>query len=101
MAHKKGPISKVESFYINNNYEYLEPEEIASDLNRPIKSVENYIKKNLKKTKTESANKLRAGDQFVYQGGATVMTENASTLGDAHKARSRTNRNSNRTTKIK
>lgn len=101
MAYKNGPMSKAESFYIDNNYQHIDTEELAQDLNRSIKSVENYIKKNLKKTNKETGNRLRAGDQFVYQGGATVMTENASNLSDAHKSRNKLNRHSNRTTNIK
>jgi hypothetical protein len=91
---KKGPIGKVESFYIEQNYKNMEIAEIATDLNRPITSVENYIKKHIvKATQTVAASSgLKAGDQFVRKDGITIMTENASTIGDAKKIKStRTN----------
>lgn len=82
---KKGPIGKIEAFYIEQNYKNMEIAQIATDLNRPITSVENYIKKNIVKTTqtTATSNSLKAGDQFVRKDGITIMTENASTIGDA------------------
>lgn len=91
---KKGPIGKVEAFYIEQNYKNMDIAQIATDLNRPITSVENYIKKNIVKTTqtTATSGGLKAGDQFVRKDGITIMTENASTIGDAKKQRpSKTN----------
>jgi hypothetical protein len=87
---KKGPIGKVESFYIEQHYKNMEIAEIATDLNRPITSIENYIKKHIvKATQTSAtASGLKAGDQFVRKDGITIMTENASTLGDVKRIRS-------------
>jgi len=87
---KKGPIGKVEGFYIEQNYKNMDIAEIATDLNRPITSVENYIKKHIvKATQTVATSSgLKAGDQFIRQDGITIMSENASTLGDAKKAKS-------------
>ena len=86
---KRGAISKVEAFYIEKNYQVLDIAQIATDLNRPITSIENYIKKNIIKTsastaKAKSDQKLviDGGEQFVSRDGVTIMTENASMLGD-------------------
>ena len=97
---KRGPMSKVEAFYIDNNYNDLDTEEMAKDLNRSIKSVEGYIKKNFKKNKPANSGP-KAGDQFMYQSGATVMTENASSMADAKKQYRKKSNNSARITKIK
>lgn len=79
---KKGPLSKVECYYIDGHYRDLEVAQMAEDLNRTMTSVENYIKK----THTDkNPNRLTAGDQFAYHKGSTVMTENASTLSDARR----------------
>lgn len=80
MANKKGPISKIEAFYINNNYRDMDIAEIAIDLDRSIKSIETYIKKNI--THKPKQTTITAGDHFHHHRGATVSTENASTLAD-------------------
>ena len=76
---KKGPLSKVECYYIDGHYRDLEVAQMAEDLNRTMTSIENYIKKT---HTSKNPNKLIAGDQFAYHKGSTVMTENASTLSD-------------------
>lgn len=76
---KKGPLSKVECYYIDGHYRDLEIVQIAEDLNRTMTSVENYIKKTYAKKNT---NGMSAGEHFSYHKGSTVMTENASTLAD-------------------
>lgn len=79
MANKKGPLSKVEAFYVEAQVKLgTSIENIATDLNRPQSSVESYIAKALKK-------KTLTGDQFARQSGTTVMTENASTMIDARR----------------
>lgn len=81
---KKGPLSKVECFYIDGNKENLEVAEIACDLNRSIVSIENHIKKSVR-TRKKSNSKVTAGEQFIRQSGATIMSENASTIADSNK----------------
>jgi hypothetical protein len=82
---KRGPLSKAEIFYIEGNFNKLSHNQIASDLNRPVKSIDNYVSK-IPREKKEK-NNLTVGDQFVRQGGATIMTENASTLSDSKKTK--------------
>lgn len=83
---KKGPIGKVEAFYIENHYEVLTSQQIAKDLNRNLKSVESYISKIVQKNvKLNEEKGLKAGDQFHHNKGATIMTENASTIADANR----------------
>lgn len=95
--NKKGPLSKVECFYIDGNKNSLEVAEIAEDLNRSIVSVENHLKKNVRSNKKSG---LTAGEQFIRQSGATIMSENASTIADSkRKITSKTP--SHCTTKIK
>lgn len=80
---KKGPIGKVEGFYIENNYSTLDVAQIATDLDRPKSSIENYIKKNnLKETKPD---RITAGDQLARRPGIVTMTENASSMSDSKK----------------
>tara|TARA_B100000902_G_C27296523_1_gene910284 strand:+ start:1054 stop:1353 length:300 start_codon:yes stop_codon:yes gene_type:complete len=81
---KKGPIGKVESFYIENHYTVKTSQELAKDLNRNIKTVENFISKIVQENAKESS--MKAGDAFAYNNkGSTVMTENASSIADANK----------------
>lgn len=77
---KKGPISKVEAFYIDNNYRDKDIAEIAVDLDRSIKSIETYIKKNI--THKPKQTTVTAGEHIHHHRGSTVMTETASTLAD-------------------
>jgi|688.fasta_scaffold424840_4 hypothetical protein len=86
---KRGAISKVEAFYIEKNYQTMDIAQIATDLNRPITSVETYIKKNIIKSKATSVSPkgdkqlaINGSEQFVSRDGITIMTENASMLGD-------------------
>ena len=95
---KKGPIGKVEGFYIQNNYHELDVGQIASDLDRPKSSVENYIKKNLKSLKAK-ANTI--GEQFARRPGVVTMTENASMMSDSTRKNRGTPKTRNCTTKIK
>tara|TARA_B100000902_G_scaffold284953_1_gene270961 strand:- start:11628 stop:11927 length:300 start_codon:yes stop_codon:yes gene_type:complete len=77
---KKGPISKIEAFYIENNYRDADIAEIAVDLDRSIKSVETYIKKNI--THKAKQTTITAGEHIHHHRGSTIMTETASTLAD-------------------
>jgi hypothetical protein len=79
MANKKGPLSKVETFYVDAQVKLgTSVENISTDLNRPQSSVESYIAKASKKKEATAIS-----DQFARQGGTTIMTENASSMIDA------------------
>ena len=78
---KKGPISKIESFYIDNNRD-KDIAEIAVDLDRSVASIEKYLKKIV--TEAPRQTSVKAGDQFARNDrGSVVMTENASQMSDA------------------
>ena len=78
---KKGQISKIESFYIDNNRD-KDIAEIAVDLDRSVASIEKYLKKNV--TEAPRQTSVKAGDQFARNDrGSVVMTENASQMSDA------------------
>jgi hypothetical protein len=95
---KKGPLGKVEIFYLEKNIELgLSLDQIAVDLNRNLSTIKNYIDKHY--TKPSNNNPFNVGSQFISQNGATIMTENASTLSDSTKKLSR--KQSPCTTKIK
>lgn len=75
---KTGPLGKAESFYVEEKYKSGNSiEQIAQDLDRAVVAIEKHIKK----CKIE-APKTIVDQQFVRQGGATIMTENASTMID-------------------
>lgn len=76
---KSGPISKVEGFYITHNHKNMDIKDLAQDLNRPIKIVEKWMKKNI----VEAPAGIKAGEHFARNKGTVVMTENASTLSDS------------------
>lgn len=81
---KKGPIGKVEAFYIENNYENKTAQDIAKDLNRNIKAVQGHIAKVVQSKAKDSS--MKAGDAFAYNNkGSTVMTENASSIADENR----------------
>lgn len=84
MANKKGPLGKAEMFYIEEKFKSGQTiEEISIDLNRPQFMVDKYIEKN--KIQQVKKTGMEAGEHFVKYKGATIMTENASTLADAQK----------------
>jgi len=91
---KKGPLSKAEKFYIDHHVDSLGAEDLAKELDRSEKSIKTYAK--------NSANKkpITVGDQFARQNGATIMTENASTMADEVRKKSEPN-HSQCVTKIK
>lgn len=93
---KTGPLGKAESFYVEEKYKAgTSMEEIARDLDRAIGSIERHIKK----CKIE-APKTIIGQQFLHQNGATIMTENASSMIDQTKVLNPKNQ-SNCVTKIR
>lgn len=94
---KKGPIGKVEAFYIDNNYKSMSVAEIATDLDRTITSIESYIKKHhVRKNPV-----ITVGDQFARTDGVTIMTENASTMADSKRVNRQKKINTSCITKIK
>jgi hypothetical protein len=83
---KKGPIGKVEGFYIENHYMSVDASQLAKDLDRPKASIENYIKKHVKeapKTSTSTSTGPKVGDFFARRPGVVTMTENASSMSDS------------------
>lgn len=92
---KKGPLSKIECFYIQQNYNKVDLSQLSNDLNRPIDIIQKWIKKNI----TDAPSIMKAGDHFARSKGSVVMTENASTLSDSK--RKRHINNSQCVTKIK
>lgn len=73
---KKGPLSKAEKFYIDHHVDSLGVENLAKELDRSEKSIRTYAKTSTNKKP------MTVGDQFARQNGATIMTENASTMAD-------------------
>ena len=91
MASKRGPLSKAETFYITEHAKINKDiQEIASDLDRPIKSIE----KCYTKAQKDHTSSFTVGDQFAKHKGSVVMTENASSMSDS-------TRQSNTPTRIK
>ena len=87
---KKGPLNKVEMFYIECHHETVPAIDLAKDLSRTVKSVESYINKvkskpNERTTKIKDDNSLTAGEQMIRHKGSVVMTENASTISDGRR----------------
>lgn len=78
---KTGPLGKAESFYVEEKYKSGDSiEKIAEDLDRAAGAIEKFVKKN----KIEAPRPI-IDQQFARQGGATIMTENASTMIDQTK----------------
>lgn len=75
---KTGPLGKAEAFYVEEKFKAGESvEQIATDLDRASGAIEKHVKK----SKVERP-KTMMEQQFVYQNGATIMTENASSMID-------------------
>jgi hypothetical protein len=78
---KKGPISKIEAFYIESKQRDLTLAEIAVDLDRSVSSIEKYLKKSVAESPRQTG--VKVGDQFARNDrGSVVMTENASQMSD-------------------
>ena len=80
---KRGPLSKAEKFYIENNVE-SDIESISKDLDRSLQIVTKYIKENCSKTAPRIINvsNLMAKNE---DRGVTIMTESASSASDSNK----------------
>ena len=87
---KTGPLGRAEAFYVEEKFKSGETvEQIATDLDRAVSAIEKHIKK----SKVE-APKTIIDQQFVRQRGATVMTENASSMIDQSRKASNGNKSS-------
>lgn len=83
---KKGPLGKVEKFYIENNQE-KSIEDLSKDLNRAKSAVKAFWEKCERKSKntdvvTESKTQTHIASQIPSSNGSTIMTENGSMLSD-------------------
>lgn len=75
---KRGPLSKIEKFYIENNLE-KDLDQLAVDLDRAKSVVKAYSDKCEPKIQK---NKTHLSEQIHSYKGSTVMTENASMISD-------------------
>jgi hypothetical protein len=82
---KKGPLSKVEIFYLQHNHNKIDISQLSVDMNRPIEVINKWIKKNI----DEKPSVIRAGEHFARNKGATIMTENASTIADTKRVKNK------------
>ena len=83
---KKGPLSKVEKYYIeNNNQQPLE--ELAKTLDRSEKIVQGFLSKIKSETTTTMSSELYARDSNKV---ATIMTEAASMAADESRKKTST-----------
>jgi hypothetical protein len=79
---KPGPLSKIEKFYIENNFQELSLDQISKDLDRAKSVVKAYTLKCATKTSVKKQ-PTQIAEQIVSNGrGSTVMTENGSVLSD-------------------
>ena len=86
---KKGPLSKAEQFFIEQKYSELDLNGLCKELDRAKGIVEKHIKgKKLTKGPSDDTQRSLLAEQFGYQGGSTIMTPNASEMGDSLKKRS-------------
>tara|TARA_Y100000034_G_C6809771_1_gene363839 strand:- start:654 stop:983 length:330 start_codon:yes stop_codon:yes gene_type:complete len=93
-AKNKGPLTKVEKFYIDNN-KNKKVEELAEDLSRTEKAIKKYLdataqpddNNHIAKAKSDSPT---AGDMMIKNEryGVSIMTQEASMNGDESKSKS-------------
>lgn len=82
---KRGPLSKIEKFYIENNFQDIPLDEIAKDLDRAKSVVKAYsakCKPNIQKKETRLSQQIVSNNR-----GSTIMTENGSVLSDEMKTK--------------
>jgi len=98
---KKGPLSKAEKFYIENKHIDTEIETLCKELDRAKSIVKTHIAKCKKEEDKSKAHDISS--QFAKNdSGATIMTPNASEMGDAFKTKtSETVRKNNCITSIR
>jgi uncharacterized protein YdaU (DUF1376 family) len=93
MSKRKGPLSKVDKFYIDNN-SGLTSEELASDLDRSVSTISKHRKtrtKHLASIKEDTKSSVVGdlmGNKTASQKrkGVTIMTPAASELSDEKKS---------------
>jgi hypothetical protein len=82
MPRKKGPLSKAETFYIEQHVKLGSTIDIiANDLDRTQQSIEQCFNKIQAEHAANS--RVTVGTQMARQPGVTIMTENASTMSDS------------------
>ncbi len=77
---KRGPLSKIEKFYIENNFETLSVDEMSKDLDRAksvVKAFAGRCTPKVQKQETPLSNQIVSNKR-----GSTVMTQNGSVLAD-------------------
>lgn len=77
---KRGPLSKIEKFYIANNFESMTVDDMAKDLDRAKSVVKAYSDRctpKVQEKETPLSNQI-----FSNKRGSTVMTQNGSMLSD-------------------
>lgn len=88
---KRGPLSKIEKFYIENNLDQS-VDELASELDRAKSVIKAYASKCEKKPrateKVKENNITHLASQIPSSKGSTVMTENGSSLSDEFRKKS-------------
>jgi hypothetical protein len=89
---KRGPLSKIEKFYIENNCD-VDLDVLSSDLDRAKSVVKAYASKCQKKKKNTEDTKQKKepthlASQIPSSRGSTVMTENGSTISDDFRKKS-------------
>lgn len=77
---KKGPLSKIEKFYIEHNHEQMTVEDFCKTLDR----AKGIVKKYVAECKSSESDK---STPFIHQNGSTVMTKAASEIADHNKGR--------------
>lgn len=77
---KRGPLSKIEKFYIANNFEAMTIDDMAKDLDRAKSVVKAYSDRCTPKVQQKET--PLSHQIFSNKRGSTVMTENGSSLSD-------------------
>tara|TARA_R110000796_G_scaffold88809_5_gene191675 strand:+ start:922 stop:1218 length:297 start_codon:yes stop_codon:yes gene_type:complete len=96
---KKGPLSKVEKFFIENNYKEMDVEKLCKEMDR----TKGVVQKCVTECNTKESKKFSTIDsQFARNDkGATVMTPNASQMIDEMRGHGNNSRQERCTTSIK
>lgn len=109
---KKGPLSKAEKFYIEQHRD-MTVVELCADLGRAKATIERFVSRLPKRKVVEAAEEPQAAEQpenketLLYKQfarndkGSTVMTPNASEMGDGFRERNASSKVSRCTTKIR
>jgi hypothetical protein len=96
---KRGPLSKIEKFYIEENVD-MTIDELAEELDRAKSVVKAYSDKCQRKQKIAEKSTPLSENIVSNKMGSTVMTETGSMLGDDFRQKSVTKKRSNCTTTI-